>query len=342
MKKLLLTDFNKVEIVEAPIPEPGPGQAVVRIKYAGICGSDIHIFAGQHPTAKPPLVMGHEACGTVYSINSDRTDIKVGDKVCSHTVAPCNACEGCHQGRENLCTNVKIMGTSMDGVFTQYLLVDANRLIKFNDDVDMKIAALVEPLTVAVHDVRRSGLRAGEDVFIAGAGTIGVIIGMMCKLCGAAHVVLAEINPDRIRIAKELGFDVVDISAPDFTEQCIALNNGTKFDKIFEATGFQGGYDACIGLIKQGSVMVQVGMPPKGTIFNTDINTIIYNEASLLGVRHHTMTSMEGAAKIINAGSMNDLLAKMISAIYPVDDSMEAFNKASTDKSMLKVLIDFE
>ncbi|MGI6182256.1 MAG: zinc-dependent alcohol dehydrogenase [Agathobaculum sp.] len=340
MKKLLLTDFFKVETVEAPIPEPGPGQAVIRIKYAGICGSDLHIFAGQHPTAKPPLVMGHEACGELYSINADRTDIKVGDKVCAHTIKPCNACEFCHVGRENLCTDVKIMGTSMDGVFTQYLLVDAERLIKFNDDVDMKIAALVEPLTVAVHDTRRAQIRPGDDVFIAGAGTIGILIGMVCKLAGAAHVVLAEINPDRIRIARELGFDCVNISDADFADQCKAISGGT-FNKLFEVTGFQGGYDACVGLISQGSTMIQVGMPPKGTIFNTDINNIIYNEGSLLGVRHHTMTSMEGAAKIINAGLMNEQLAKVVSAIYPVDQSQEAFDKAAKDKTMLKVLIDF-
>ena len=162
----------------------------------------------------------------------------------------------------------------------------------------------------------------------------------MCKFSGAGHVVLAEINQDRIRIAKELGFDVVDISAPDFVDQCIAIAGG-KFDILFEATGFQGGYDACFNLIKQGSTMVQVGMPPKGTIFNTDINTIIYNEASMLGVRHHTMTSMEGAAKIINSGAMNEQLAKVVSAVYPVDQAMDAFEKASKDKSMLKVLIDF-
>ncbi|MDO4270776.1 MAG: alcohol dehydrogenase catalytic domain-containing protein [Eubacteriales bacterium] len=340
MKKLLLTDFNKVETVEAPIPEPGPGQAVVRIKYAGICGSDLHIFAGQHPTAKPPLVMGHEACGELYAINADRTDIKVGDKVCAHTIEPCNACEGCHVGRENLCTNVKIMGTSMDGVFTQYLLVNADRLIKFRDDVDMKIAALVEPLTVAVHDTRRAAIRPGDDVFIAGAGTIGILIGMMCKFAGASHVVLAEINPARIQIAKDLGFDVIDISAPDFLDQCMAVVGG-KYDKLFEVTGFQGGYDACTNLLKQGSTLVQVGMPPKGTIFNTDINAIIFNEAELLGVRHHTMTSMEGAAKIINSGLMNEQLAKIVSAVYPLDQSMEAFEKAGKDKTMLKVLIDF-
>lgn len=340
MKKMVLTDFFNIEVVEAPIPVPGPGQAVVCIKYAGICGSDLHVFAGQHPTAKPPLVMGHEACGELYAIHTDRADIKVGDKVCAHTIKPCNACEGCHKGRENLCTDVQIMGTSMDGVFTQYLLVDAGRLMKFKDDVDLKIAALVEPLTVAVHDTHRAQIEPGEDVFIAGAGTIGILIGMMSKLVGAAHVVLAEINPDRIRIARELGFDVVNIADADFADQCIAIAGG-KFDKLFECTGFQGGYDACYHLIKQGSTMVQVGMPPKGTIFNTDINTLIYNEASLLSVRHHTMTSMEKAVKIINSGLLNEQLAKMVSAVYPLAESQVAFDKAAQDKTMLKVLIDF-
>lgn len=210
MKKLVLTDFNHVEVVEAPIPEPGPGQAVIRIKYAGICGSDLHVFAGLHPTAKPPLVMGHEACGTLYAINSDRTDVKVGDKVCCHTVKPCGACEGCCTGRENLCAAVKIMGTNFDGVFTQYILVDADRVIRFRDDVDEKIAALVEPLTVGVHDLRRAGLRAGESVFVSGAGPIGLIIGIMARFSGAAQVVLSEIDPIRIRMAEDFGFTVVN------------------------------------------------------------------------------------------------------------------------------------
>ena len=342
MKKLVLTDVKKIDIVECPIPEPGPGQAVVRIRYAGICGSDLHVLDGLNANAKMPLVMGHEGCGELYAINDERTDIKVGDKVCAHTIKPCNGCEACTVGRENLCRDVKIMGTNFDGVFTQYMLVDANRLIRFNDDVDMKLAALVEPLTVGVHDVRRSGLRAGEDVFIAGAGPIGLIIGMVCKLAGAAHVVLGEMNPVRIQMAQELGFTVADTTDPaSFKAVCDKATNGAGFDKSFEITSVQPGFDMCLAALKKGGVMIQVGMPPKGTHMSVDIDKIIYSECELRGVRHHTMSSMQCAAKIINSGRMNDQLVKLISAVYPMDQCMEAMEKARTDKTMLRVLMDF-
>ncbi|WP_294856841.1 zinc-binding dehydrogenase [uncultured Oscillibacter sp.] len=342
MKKLVLTDVRKIEIVECPVPEPGPGQAVVRIRYAGICGSDLHVFDGLNANAKMPLVMGHEACGELYSMNDERTDIKVGDKVCAHTIKPCNSCEPCAVGRENLCRQVKIMGTNFDGVFTQYMLVDANRLIKFSDDVDMRLAALVEPLTVGVHDVRRSGLRAGDDVFIAGAGPIGLIIGMMCRLSGAAHVVMGEMNPVRIQMAQSLGFTVANTTDPAaFKAVCDEATDGEGFDKSFEITSVQPGFDMCLAALKKSGVMIQVGMPPKGTVMGVDIDKIIYSECELRGVRHHTMSSMQAAAKIINSGRMNDQLEKLISAVYPMDWYEEALEKARTDKTMLRVLMDF-
>lgn len=341
MKKLVLTDFGKVEIQEAPIPVPGPEEAVVQIQYAGICGSDLHVFSGLHPSARLPLIMGHEACGRLYAIRSRRPDLRIGDKVCFHTVKPCGSCENCCRGRENLCSRVEIMGTNLDGVFTQYMLVDANRLIRFREDVDMRVAALVEPLTVGVHDVRRAGLRAGADVLIAGAGPIGLILAITARFAGAAHVLLSEPNPVRIRLARELGFLAADPNRPDFQEVCAAATGGTGFDAAFEVTSLQAGFETCLSQLKKGGVMVQVGMPPKGTRFSVDIDKIIYGETELRGVRHHTMSSMQAAAKLINSGVLNAQLEKLVSAVYPLEDSMSAFLRARDDKTALRVLIDF-
>ena len=343
MKKLVLTDIEKLELVEEPIPVPGEEEAVVRVVYAGICGSDMHIIRGQHPTARPPFVMGHEACGVVTAINSRRrTDIKVGDKVAMHAVQGCGSCAGCRSGRENLCKNIKIMGAGIDGFYSEYVRVRADRLIRFKNDVDMKIAALVEPLTVAVHDVRHSGLQAGEDVYIAGAGTIGILIGLFAKLNGAANVVLGEISPDRIKIARELGLNCLDSSAEDFVQQCSDITGGEMFDRVFEVTGFQGGFDTALKMIKRGGAMVQVGMPGSGRFDSGfHVNAIIFNEAKYVGVRNHTARSMEAAAKVINDGLMDETLRKIVSAIYPKERGIEAFEKARADKSALKVLIQF-
>ena len=341
MKQLVLTAFHKVETVETPIPQPGPGEAVIQIRYAGICGSDLHVFAGLHPTAKPPLVMGHEACGTLYAINTPRTDLKVGDLVCCHTVKPCGACEYCSTGRENLCREVKIMGTNFDGVFTQYILVDANRVIPFRPGVDPKVAALVEPLTVGVHDLRRSGLRAGETVFISGAGPIGLIIGTMCRFAGASQVVLSELDPVRIQMAENFGFSVVNPTQEDFADACRELSGGDGFDKAFEIAAVQSSFDICVQQLRRGGTLIQVGMPPAGKVFGLDINKIIYSECCLLGVRHHTMSDMQTAAKLINSGVLNSQLERLVSAVYPLEQSMEALHRAETDKHMLRVLIDF-
>lgn len=342
MKKLVLTDFKKVEIVEDAIPKPAFGEAVVKIKYAGICGSDLHVYDGAHPYAKPPMVMGHEACGTVYAINSTREDIKIGDKVCFHTVEPCSSCEECCSGRENLCSSVKIMGTNMDGVFTQYKLVSADRLIKFNDDVDYQAAALVEPLTVAVHNVRRAGLQPGDYVFISGAGPIGLVIGMMAKFSGAADVVLAEIDQMRIGIAREMGFHVFDPEAENFSAACMEICGGAGFDKAYEITSVQSSFARCVSLLKQGGIMIQVGMPPAGKIFDLDINKIIYRECDIRGVRHHTMYDMQRAARIIDSGVLNDQLKKLVSAVYPIEEGASAFQRAGTDRSVLRILLDLE
>lgn len=343
MKKLVMVDYNKLDLLEAPIPHAGEEEAVVRVRYAGICGSDMHIIAGQHPTAKPPFVMGHEMCGELYEINSKRrNDLKPGDKVTVHAVNGCGCCEMCRSGHENLCRHISIMGAGCDGFYSEYVLCRGDRVIKFNDDVDMKIAAVVEPLTIAVHDVRRSGLRAGEDVFIAGAGTIGILIGLMCKLTGASNVVISEINPDRIAIAEKMGFQVVNSASADLEEQCIAITDGNRFDKVFEVTGFQGGFDVCLKMIKQGGTMVQVGMPASGKFEGGfHVNSIIFNEATYMGVRNSTSSSMIAAAKIINDGILNDPLSRIVSATYPKEKALSAFEAARADKSLLKILIDF-
>ena len=341
MKKIVLDTFKKLSIVEAPIPSPGPEQVVVRMRFAGICGSDLHVFDGLHPSARVPLVMGHEGCGEIYAVNSSRTDLKAGDKVCIHTVLPCRSCEACASGRENLCEHIRIMGTNFDGVFTQYMLADASRVIRFDASVDDRIAALAEPLTVAVHDIRRADIRAGESVLICGAGPIGLIIAIMAQFSGASRVALSEIDPARIQIAQSLGFAVFNPLDANFDRACL-LASGGGFDKAFEITSVQSGFDACLRLLRKGGVMVQVGMPPAGRHFDIDINKIIYSECGLRGVRHHTMRDMQTAVKLINSGVLNDRLAPLVSKIYPLEQCQEAMECARSDKSALRVLIDLQ
>lgn len=343
MKKLVMTDYHQLTLQEAPIPVPGPEEAVVRVVYAGICGSDLHIIAGQHPTAKPPFVMGHEMCGVIHSINSRKKSFfTVGQKVAVHAVKGCGVCKMCRTGRENLCPDIEIMGAGCDGFFSEYIVCPINRLIAFRDEVDMEVAALVEPLTIGVHDVLRSQLQPGDDVFIVGAGPIGLIIGLVARLYGARNIMFGEINETRIAMAEKFGFSAVNTMASDWETQCQQVVAGGKFDKIFEVTGVQGGFETGLTRLKQGGTMVQVGMPASGRFeggFN--VNAIIFNEASYMGVRNSSAYSMSLAANIINDGCLDTALRQLISAIYPKEEAIGAFQRAKSDLSVLKVLIAF-
>ena len=341
MKSLLMPEIGKLELIEDELPVCGEEEAVVRIKYAGICGSDLHIIAGDNARAKVPLILGHECCGTVCQIHSKRrADLKPGDKVTVHAVNGCGVCDNCRNGRENLCEHVKIMGTEIHGMFREYIKVRADRLLRFEDDVDMRAAALVEPLTIGVHDVRRAKVQAGEEVFISGCGTIGLLIGMVARLSGA-RVVLSEINDGRIETGKRFGFTVLDRKSEDFSRQCAQLTRGKLFDKVFEVSGVEGGFQDCLDMVKPGATLVQVGLP--GVNFHDfNVSRIIFNEINFLGVRNSCSRSMSEAVKLVNRGVLNEQLMQMISEIYPKEKAVEAFHHARTDKNALKILIDFE
>lgn len=164
---------------------------------------------------------------------------------------------------------------------------------------------------------------------------------MTAKFAGAAHVVLSEIDPVRIKMARELGFTVADPNGTGFDAVCRANTEGKGFDRAFEITSVQSSFTNLLRHLKKGGVIVQVGMPPKGTKFSVDLDKLIYSECEVRGVRHHTMNDMQMAAKIINSGVMNDVLQQLVSAVYPMEDCLSAFLRAGKDKTMLRVLLDF-
>ena len=341
MKQLVMTDFRTFSFEEVPIPVANKKEVVVRVIYAGICGSDQHIFSGEHPTAKPPIILGHEFCGEVYSIGEDtRDDIKIGDLVSAHAVIECGICEGCIAGFGNQCRDIKILGTMEEGFFTQYVKVPDRQIVKFKSHVKEEEAALVEPLAVAVHDVHRSCLSAGEDVFIVGAGTIGIMIALVARLSGASNIVISELDPDRVCIAESFGFNVVNARDKNFDQLCLSFVDGDGYDKVFEVTASQAGFDSATRLVKVGGTVVQVGMPSIN--FDIDINKYIYGEINLLGVRNHPLKHFKKAAKIINDGLLKKDLERFVSKIYPLTEAIEAFDVAEKDKKNLKILICFD
>ena len=189
MIKTILKDWKDLQIQEVEMPKIGKEEALIRLIYGGICGTDVHVYNHNHKTAKVPVVLGHEYCGELVDFQTEfPTDLKVGDLVTSHPLNACKVCEPCLSGHENVCEHLEIYGVHTDGCFCEYIKVPIHKVYKFHKDIPTKVAALVEPLAVAVHDVRESGLRMSDSVFIIGGGPIGLFIALVASQCGASKV----------------------------------------------------------------------------------------------------------------------------------------------------------
>ncbi len=340
MKLARMTAFNELKIEDAAVPELNEGEALIKVKYVGICGSDVHILEGKHPTAKPPMVLGHEFYGELADIKSKTVSgFQIGDRVSGHPLTSCGYCEYCMSGHENLCKELSIYGVHKDGCFSEYIKISAERLVKLKADADPEVTALLEPLAVAVHDIRRSGLQAGEDVFIIGAGTIGLILAVTAEFNGAGRIILTDVDEKRIAFAEELGFTCLNALDSDYDKRVMELSGGKGFKRVFEVSGTQPGWDNMTKACASGGTIVLIGIPNQG--FKVDVVSVVLREIELKGVRIHPYNHFRAAAEIINQGKINNKLKKLVSRVYPVEDAMKAFDDIHKDKTIVKALIKF-
>jgi len=338
MKQAVMTDFNTLKIIEREIPKITEGEALIRVLFVGICGSDLHIFEGKHPTAQPPLVLGYEFVGELVEINDRaQNNFVKGDAVTAHPLTSCGVCIHCISGRQNICSDVSIFGVHRDGCYSGYVKVAVDRLVKIDPRIDLQVAALAEPLAGALHDIRRSGLQTGESVFIVGAGPIGILLAIMAERIGAGRIVLSEIDGQRKAFAHRLGFEVLNPVQVD-TRKPIAEYMGTEgFQRVFEVTGSREGLSMAIRGAGSGGSLVLVGIP-KGKL-PLDIVSVVLRELDLKGVRIHSFTNFRDAIEILNKGTINHKLKKLISEVYPFEEVPEVLHGIAKNKSIIKALI---
>ena len=338
MKAALLTKFKQIELKELEVPKLKEGEALIKVSYAGICGSDVHVFMGHHPTAKPPLVLGHEFCGTISDIKTEgKGYLKPGDKVVAQPVISCNACDMCVDGKENLCADLNIIGVHSDGCFAQYVKMPVRKIYKLPEFVDLRLAVLAEPLAVAVHDVRRSGLLAGQTVFIIGGGPIGMMIAFLSKLTGASKIVLSEPNESRAAFAEKQGFPVLNPTKSNIQAEAMKITDGAGFDKVFEVTGTSQGAALMTEITKKGGNIVLVGFPNDNYVINT--SSIITKELRLDGVRIHAQMNFAAAIGILESGMLNEQLEALITNEFSLDDICAAMRFSMEEQNHLKVIL---
>ena len=243
MKSLLLTAYNHLEITEMALPTAGPGEVLVRVEACGICGSDVHGLDGSTGRRIPPIVMGHEAAGTVEVVGEGVTRFAKSDRVTFDSTVYCGECPYCKIGQINLCDNREVIGVSegnyrRHGAFAEYVVIPDRIMYPLPTDFPFEEAAMLEAVSVAMHGVKVSPVIGGETALVIGAGMIGLLALQAAKAAGCARVFISDVDETRLNLARQIGADeVLHCSGPELLSEIKHLTKGRGVDIALEAVG---------------------------------------------------------------------------------------------------------
>lgn len=241
MKEVVVVEPHKFEVREVPVPEPKDDQVQIKLMAAGVCGSDIHIFKGENPNSRYPLIPGHENVGIVTKVGKDCTRIQVGDHVVIDYVMRCGECYQCTHNRGNVCEHVLVRGSGTDGGWREFWCVEESYVYKIDSSIPWADAALIEPLTIGEHSTSRGRVCADDVVFIMGAGTIGTIIAQACKLKGAKTVICCDISDSSLERSRLFGADyTINSKTQDIAAEIQKITDGHGCTVAFDAACFPG------------------------------------------------------------------------------------------------------
>lgn len=332
MKAVYLEETKRIVIKDVPKPEPAAGEVLVKVDACGICGSDIHYW--QHGrigdfVVKEPMVLGHEAAGTVVAVGEGVDNVKVGDIVALEPGITCMKCDNCREGLYNLCPDVKFFATPpVDGVMKEYVAHPAEMVYRVPDGLSAPLASLAEPFSVGVHALRLANFKTGQKALVLGAGIIGICVMIAAFESGASEVAMVDIQDVRLERAKQLGA----------TEVINSKNGKPKsqyYDAVFECTGAQECAVTAIKSARSGGNVVMIGMGPDDMV-QVPLLDAICREVTIHGSFRYRNT-YPVALNII--AKRRDLFEKLITHNFTIDKADEAFMTALKDPAACKVMV---
>ena len=320
-----------LRIEASETPSVGPGEVLVRLGAGGICGSDLHYyFEGRNGSfvIREPLIPGHEASGVVSAIGAGVTRVKVGDKVAISPSHACGRCDYCREGREQLCTSMKFLGSAslfphVQGMFQEFFVMGERQCYPVTGDVSLGELAFAEPLAVALHAIHRGPDLLGKSVLITGAGTIGCLTVMAARLAGAASITVSDILDRPLAKAREVGADCTiraDREADAF--------NAPQFDAAYEVSGSFAALNTCVSSAKRGARIVQVGTLPHEPLPFV-VNELMAKELDLCGAFRWGI-EFDWAVQYLRTRRVD--VRPLLSGQYALKDAAAAF-RAAADKS---------
>ena len=339
MKQAVMTEPGKIEFREVPIPEVKPDQIKVQMKNIGVCGSDIHVYHGKHPYTSYPVVQGHEVSGIIVEVGLNTKNFKVGDAVTIQPQVVCGKCYPCTHGMYNDCESLKVMGFQTTGMASEYFVVDAAKALKLPEGMSFEYGAMIEPLAVAVHAVRRAGNMEGKKVVVLGGGPIGNLVAQTAKAMGAEKVLLSEISSYRFEVAKKCGINTVNPVTEDLLSAIIKNFGEDRADVIFECIGINSTMDQAITYARKGSDIIVVGV--FADFGRINMGFIQDHELRLIGTAMYRVEDYLGAIDLVNKKLVlfNSLITHRVSFSNYLQ-AYEIIEKAKDE--VMKVMISFD
>ena len=329
MRALQLVAYNHFELVDLPVPEVGADEVLIRVRACGICGSDVHGMDGSTGRRIPPIVMGHEASGDIVAVGSGVNGWSEGQRATFDSTIYCGRCAYCLRGQVNLCDNRQVLGVSCaeyrrQGAFAEYVAVPARVLCALPDGLTYERAAMVEPVSVAVHGVHRAGVQAGDRVAVVGTGMIGSLVVQVLKAKGASEVVAVDIDPAKLRMATEFGAD-----------RAVESSAGMDLDAAIEAVGITPTVAMAIRSVRKGGSVALVGnLAPNVEI---PLQVAVTREISIYGCCA-SQGDYEESLALIASGAVR--VDPMISARIGLEEAPAYFERLHRgEPGLMKVMV---
>lgn len=336
MKAAYYQGNRTIKVGECRLRAPAADEVRINVAYCGVCGTDLHIFkGGMDKRVTMPQVIGHEMSGEIAEVGAKVKDWSKGDRVVVRPLDPCGNCPACQAGHFHICHNLKFLGIDTPGAFQGSWTVPARTLHRLPPALPLDQAALIEPVAVACHDVRLGEVKAGEEVVVIGGGPIGLLIALIASQAGA-RVVVSELNPFRVKLAREIGLEAVNPQEVDLTDLVGKRSGGAGADVVFEVSGSQSGASVMTQLARTRGRIVVVAIfaePPRIDLFR-----FFWRELRLCGARVYEPEDFEKAIALSAKGGLP--LNRLISARWPLEELLKAFEQIEASTDLMKVLID--
>ena len=341
MKSLVKAKAEKgIWLQDTPKPEVGHNDLLIKIRKTAICGTDMHIYnwdEWSQNTIPVPMVVGHEYVGEVVGMGQEVKGFEVGDRVSGEGHITCGHCRNCRAGRVHLCRNTEGVGVNRPGAFAEYLVIPAFNAFKIPDNISDDLASIFDPFGNAVHTALSFDL-VGEDVLITGAGPIGIMAAAVAKHVGARHVVVTDINPYRLELAKKMGATrTVDVSKENLQDVMDELGMSEGFDVGLEMSGVPVAFRAMLNKMNHGGKIAMLGIPPQDVA--VDWNQVIFKGLVIKGIYGREMfETWYKMASLLQSGLD---LSPIITHTFSIDDFQKGFDTMGSGHSG-KVILDWQ